>query len=375
MEVTERTVPTLIDRKTDHTRHKLTLDVTGCENEARAYLEDVGIDFSIDENRHTALFTLDSENEAEKAKLDRLITDAGVGKRISGYGIVRALAFPLEFHEEVEIADYGKVAEATTVHIEGKKKKEKGLLIWEYIIPVLLAIIVGIGYAGLATHQKNMNTYQYVDTFDKLMGEWYKDYTKTSGLKGWLNPATNKFTISFPVDSIISETKKYALVGYETDTILVVGSVVNTEGTWYPDEKQFVGKEKNLVTFLHPDSVGVDRFAENIVEPMTIEYNLVDRIRDRFEENMNKKDVQLSGTIAVDSTTGDFIMPVKKGKIKLLAANELQKLYLSVAKEATIMGKMRFYQWQHEDPKRSRKETHIVGEFDIEAVKIWGNYM
>ena len=375
MEVTERNVPTLIDRKTERTRHKLVMDVTECEDAAKAYLDDVGVNYTIDESQHTAIFTLDTENETEKATLDQIINDSGIGKKISGYGIVRALAFPLEFHEEVDEADYGKVAEATTVQIGGKKKKNTALWVWEYIIPVLLAIIVGIGYAGLATHQRNMDTY-YPVMFDQLRGEWYQEYDNTSGLEGWLNPATDKFTLSFPVDSIIAETKKYALIAFEIDTILVVGSVVNAEGIWYPEERQFVGKDKSLVTFLHPDSVGVERYAENIVDPKTIEYNLVDRIRNRFEEGRDKRDVQLSGTIAVDSTTGEFFMPVKRGKIKLLPANELQKLFLSVTKEATVMGKMRFYQWiNEEDPKRSRKETQIVGEFDLEVVRIWGKYM
>ena len=375
MDVTERKVPTLINRKTEGTRHKLTLDMTGCEDKAKKYLEDMGIQYAIDENRPMATFTLDAENESGKAILNQLITDTGIGKKIAGYGIIRALAFPLEFHEEVEETDYGKVASATTVQIGAKKKKELGLWVWEYIVPVLLAIIVGVGYTGLATHQRNMDLYTPI-TLDQLKGEWFQEYHRISGMDAWLNPATNKFTLSFPVDSIISEAKKLTLVKFENDTILIVGNPDNADGIWYPEERQFVGNGEQIVEFLHPDSIGLEEFTENSIDPMTIEYNRIDDIRNRFEEGRDKKSAQLTGTVVFDSTKGDFYMPVRRGKIKLLVANELQKLYLNVSKEATIMGKMRFYQWVNEnDANRSRRDTQIVGEFDIEVLKIWNRYM
>jgi hypothetical protein len=375
MDVTERKVPTLINRKTEGTRHKLTLDMTGCEDKAKKYLEDMGIQYAIDENRPMATFTLDAENESGKAILNQLITDTGIGKKIAGYGIIRALAFPLEFHEEVEETDYGKVASATTVQIGAKKKKELGLWVWEYIVPVLLAIIVGVGYTGFATHQRNMDLYTPI-TLDQLKGKWFQEYHRISGMDAWLNPATNKFTLSFPVDSIISEAKKLTLVKFENDTILIVGSPDNADGIWYPEERQFVGNGEQIVEFLHPDSIGLEEFTENSIDPMTIEYNRIDDIRNRFEEGRDKKSAQLTGTVVFDSTKGDFYMPVRRGKIKLLVANELQKLYLNVSKEATIMGKMRFYQWVNEnDANRSRRDTQIVGEFDIEVLKIWNRYM
>lgn len=373
MEGIERNVPTLIDRKTEKTRHRLTMDITGCEDAARAYLESLGVEFKIDGDRHTAMITLDTENEAEKAALDRLITDAGVGKNVGGYGIVRALAFPLEFHEEVEEADYGKVATATTVQIGGKKKRDTSLWLWEYLLPVLLAIIVGVGYAGLATHQRNMETYTSVSV-EQLRGDWYRQYVNVSGLSAWLHPVTNRFTVNFPIDSIITETKRFALLKIETDTILVVGPTDGAKGTWYPKEMQFVGEGDSLVTFVQPDSADINKYSENTVDPMTIEYNKVDKIRKFFEEGRRKKDVQLSGVVLFEDD--DFYMPVKKGRMKLIPQNELQKLYLGAAREATVMGRMRFYKWiNEENPNRSRRETQIVGEFDLEMVQIWGKYL
>ena len=373
MEVTERKVPTLIDRKTERTSHKLTVDIAGCEDAAKAYLEGLGIAYKIDDAQHRATFSLDTENDAEKTVLDRLITDAGIGKRIAGYGIVRALAFPLEFHDEVEETDYGKVASATTVQIGAKKKRDTGLWLWEYIIPVLLALIVGIGYAGLATHQRNMDTYIPV-SLEQLKGEWYQEYSALTGLDAWLHPATNKFFLSFPIDSIISETRKYSLVALEADTILIVGNIANSGGIWYPEVRQFVASGEEIVTLIDPDSLDAKAYAENAIDPMIIEYNRVDRIRSHFEEGSEKKDVQMTGTIAVEGN--DFYLPVKSGKIKIITQNELQKLYFPIAPEATLMGQMRFYQWiNEEDPNRSRRETQIVGEFDLSAAKILGKYM
>ncbi|UCE17693.1 MAG: hypothetical protein JSV84_12520 [Gemmatimonadota bacterium] len=373
MDVNDRKVPTLIERKTDKTNHKLTLDVAGCEDAAKEYLDGLGITYKLDDAQLKATFSLDTENDAENSALDTLITDAGVGKKIAGYGIVRALAFPLEFHEEVEETDYGKVAAATTVLIGDKKKRDKGLWLWEYIIPVLLALIVGVGYAGLATHQRNMDTYVPV-TIDQLKGEWYQEYSSISGFDAWLHPATNKFFLSFPLDSIITETKKYTLVASAPDTILIVGNITNTGGIWYPDEKQFVGSGEEPVTFLNPDSAGVEDYAANIVDPMTLEYNKVDRFRNYFEEGQEKKDAQLTGRIVIEEN--DFFLPVKSGKIKIITQNELQKLFLPIAQEATLMGHMRFYQWINEnDPNRSRKETQIIGEFDLNVAKILGKYM
>ena len=372
MEVTERKVPTLIDRKTDKTNHRLTVDIAGCEDAAKEYLESLGVDFKIDDAQHRATFSLNTETDQGKTVLDTLITDTGVGKKIAGYGIVRALAFPLEFHEEVEEADYGKVAAATTVQIGGKKKRDTGLWVWEYIIPVLLAILVGVGYAGLATHQRNMDTYIPV-TIDQLRGDWYQEYSNLAGFDAWLHPVTNKFYLSFPVDSIISQTKKYTLVAYEPDTILVVGDT-DAGGIWYPEVKQFVASTEKPVTFVNPDSAGVDKFAENVVDPMTIEYNKVDRIRQYFEDGPDKKDAQLTGPIVLEGN--DFFLPVKSGKIKIITQNELQKLYLHISQEATIMGHMRFYQWiKEDDPNRSRKETEIVGEFDLNVAYVLGKFL
>jgi len=373
MDVAERKVPTLIDRTTEGSKHKLTLDMTGCEDAAKQYLEDIGVQYSSDGSRHTAYFTLDSDNATDQSLLDRIINDSGVGKKIAGYGIVRALAFPLEFHEEVDEAEYGKVAAATTVQIGGKKKKEMGLWVWEYAIPVMIAIMIGVGYAGLATHQRNMDLYTPV-TLDQLRGGWYDHYHSSAGLDAYLNPATNNFTLSFPVDSIISEAKKLTLVKAETDTILIVGDPQYSDGTWYPDEKQFVNMGENQVEYTDPDSVGIEKYAGNIVDPLIIEYNLVDKVRDRFEIGRDKIDVMLTGTILVEE--GEYFMPAKKGKIKLLPGKELQKLYLNIAAEVTILGNMRFYQWINEnDPKRSRKTTEIVGEFDLAFIRVGGKYM
>ena len=373
MEATERKVPTLIDRRTEGTKHALRMDVTGCEEPAQTYLQELGVEYAIDKDRHTASFTLDTEGEAHKVALDRLIADAGVGRVIAGYGIVRALAFPLEFHEEVEEAEYGGVAAASTVTIGGKKKRDVGLWAWEYLVPVLLAILVGVGYAGLATHQRNADAYIPV-ALEDLRGNWYEEYVGVSGLRGWLHPVTNKFTITFPAYSVISKTKKHALVAIGPDTILVVGETDNADGIWYPEEKQFVGSGENLILFLHPDSVDAKTYEENSIDATTIEYNKVDRVRKLFEEGSEKKHVQLGGAIVIEES--DFYMPVKSGKIKIIPQSEMQKLYLGAAQEATIMGQMRFYRWINEDnPSRSRKETKIVGEFDLALAKIWGRYM
>ena len=373
MDVNERKVPTLIDRKTEGTKHKLTLDITGCEGAAKAYLEEMGLHYTIDDKRHAATFSLDSRNKAEESILNQLITDSAVGKKIAGYSILRALAFPLEFHEEVNEADYVKAAEATKVKIGEKKKKETGLWVWEYIVPVLIAIIVGVGYAGLATHQRNMDLYTPV-TLDQLMGRWYAQYHNISGLDAYLNPPTNKFNLSFPVDSIISEAKELTLVKSEKDTILIVGSADNTDGIWYPEEKQFISKGETPVEFVSPDSVGIEDYAQNIIDPATFEYDQIDKYRDRFESGRDKIDVMLTGPITIEE--GEYYMPVKKGKIKLLPGNELQKLFLNIAQDVTVMGQMRFYQWiNEEDPNRSRKTTQIVGEFDLAFIEVGGKYM